>query len=72
MERYPGLCAPVLTHSKLCPLAAKESPGETLEGTVQPSGFVRSRADIDKAVQVAKGVKGVKSIKNDMILEGKQ
>ena len=30
------------------------------------SGVVRSQADIDKAVQVARGVPGVKSVKNDM------
>jgi osmotically-inducible protein OsmY len=30
------------------------------------SGFVRSQADIDKAAQVARGVAGVKSVKNDM------
>jgi hypothetical protein len=30
------------------------------------SGFVRSQTDIDKAVQVARGVPGVKSVKNDM------
>ena len=53
-------------------LKSAEINVETLKGTVQLSGFVRSRADIDKAVQVAKGVKGVKSVKNDMILKGKQ
>jgi len=30
------------------------------------SGFVSSRADIDKAVTLARGVDGVKSVKNDM------
>ena len=45
---------------------------ETFKGTVQLSGFVRSRADINKAVEVAKGVKGVKSVKNDMIVKGQQ
>jgi osmotically-inducible protein OsmY len=30
------------------------------------SGFVRSQTDTDKAVQVARGVAGVKSVKNDM------
>jgi len=33
---------------------------------VQLSGFVRSQADIDQAVRVARGVAGVKSVKNDM------
>ena len=39
---------------------------ETFKGVVQLSGFVRSQADVDKAVQVARGVAGVKSVKNDM------
>jgi osmotically-inducible protein OsmY len=30
------------------------------------SGFVSSRADIDKAVELARDVKGVTSVKNDM------
>jgi len=37
-----------------------------VSGVVQLSGFVRSQADIDQAVQVARGVAGVKSVKNDM------
>ena len=45
---------------------------ETYKGMVQLTGFVGSRADINKAVEVAKGVKGVKSVKNDMILKGTQ
>ena len=53
-------------------LKSAEINVETLKGTVQLTGFVNSRADIDKAVQVAKAVKGVKSVKNDMILKGKQ
>jgi len=36
------------------------------------TGFVRSRADINKAVEVAKRVEGVKVVKNDMILKGTQ
>jgi len=37
---------------------------------VQLSGFVSSRADINKAVEVARSVNGVKSVKNDMRLKG--
>ena len=37
-----------------------------VKGVVQLSGFVRSQADIDQAVQVARGVAGVKSVKNAM------
>ena len=47
-------------------LKSAEINVETFKGVVQLSGFVRSQADIDKAVQVARGVAGVKSVKNDM------
>lgn len=53
-------------------LKSAEINVETSKGMVQLTGFVRSRADINKAVKVAKGVKGVKSVKNDMILKGTQ
>jgi osmotically-inducible protein OsmY len=39
---------------------------ETFKGVVQLSGFVNSREDINKAVNVARQVKGVISVKNDM------
>ena len=47
-------------------LKVNEINVETFKGVVQLSGFVRSQTDIDKAVQVARGVAGVKSVKNDM------
>lgn len=47
-------------------LTVAEINVETFKGVVQLSGFVNSRADIDKAVQVARGVSGVRSVKNDM------
>jgi len=50
-------------------LKVNEINVETFKGVVQLSGFVRSQADIDKAVQVARGVGGVKSVKNDMRLK---
>ena len=40
---------------------------ETFNGTVQMSGFVDSQWQIDKAVQVASAVDGVKHVKNDMV-----
>jgi osmotically-inducible protein OsmY len=43
---------------------------ETFKGTVQLSGFVSSSADINKAVEVTRGVAGVTSVKNDMRLRG--
>lgn len=47
-------------------LKSAEINVETFKGVVQLSGFVRSQADANKAVEVARGVKGVKSVKNDM------
>jgi hyperosmotically inducible protein len=53
-------------------LKSAEINVETYKGIVQLSGFVRSRTDINKAVQVARGVKGVASVKNDMVVKGQQ
>ena len=39
---------------------------ETFKGVVQLSGFVSSQASINKAVEVARQVKGVVSVKNAM------
>ncbi len=50
-------------------LKSAEINVETFKGTVQLSGFVNSRADIAKAVQVARGVAGVTAVKNDMRLK---
>jgi len=50
-------------------LKSLEIKVETFKGAVQLSGFVNSQADIDKAVEVVRQVKGVKSVKNDMQLK---
>ncbi|AWV05491.1 transporter (plasmid) [Burkholderia sp. JP2-270] len=50
-------------------LKSAEINVETFKGVVQLSGFVRSQADIDKAVEVARRVGGVKSVKNAMRLK---
>jgi hyperosmotically inducible periplasmic protein len=42
---------------------------ETRKGEVQLSGFVDNQAQIDRAIAVAKGVEGVKSIDNKMSLK---
>ena len=42
---------------------------ETYQGTVQMSGFVNSQKAVDKAGEIARSVKGVKSIKNDLIVK---
>jgi hyperosmotically inducible protein len=39
---------------------------ETYKGTVQLSGFVDSQKAVDKAGEIASGVKGVKSVKNNL------
>ena len=43
---------------------------ETYTGVVQLSGFANSQSEINKAVQVARDVKGVKSVKNDIRIKG--
>jgi osmotically-inducible protein OsmY len=42
---------------------------ESFKGTVQLSGFVNSQQALDKAVQITRSVKGVKSIKNNLIVK---
>ena len=42
---------------------------ETYKGTVQLSGFVASQAAVDKAVQITRGVGGVKSVKNSLVVK---
>jgi len=41
---------------------------ETFKGVVQLTGFVSSRAEINRAGEVARGVGGVASVRNDMRL----
>ena len=41
---------------------------ESRKGIVQLSGFVNSQAAVDKAGEIASGVEGVKSVKNDLIV----
>lgn len=47
-------------------LKSTEINVETYKGTVQLSGFVSQPADIAKAAEVARGVKGVTAVKNDI------
>lgn len=53
-------------------LKSSEINVETFKGVVQLSGFVSSQADINKAIEVSRKVKGVTSVKNDMHVKGKQ
>jgi osmotically-inducible protein OsmY len=47
-------------------LKVNEINVETFKGVVQLSGFVKSQAEVTHAAQVARGVAGVKSVKNDI------
>ena len=50
-------------------LKSAEINVETFKGVVQLSGFVSSQAAENKAIEVARTVGGVKSVKNDMRLK---
>ena len=50
-------------------LKSAEINVETFKGTVQLTGFVSSRAAIDKAVEITRGVSGVTTVRNDMRLK---
>lgn len=41
---------------------------ETMNGTVQLSGFAKSQAEKNRAAEIARQTKGVKSVKNDVIV----
>ena len=42
---------------------------ETYKSTVQLSGFVNSQMAVDKAIEIARSVKGVTSVKSDLIVK---
>ena len=41
---------------------------ETLKGTVQLSGFAKSTAERNRAVEIARTTPGVKAVKNDIVI----
>ena len=45
---------------------------ETFKGVVQLSGFVSDAGDVPKAAEVARGVKGVTSVKNALVVKGRK
>ncbi len=47
-------------------LKSREINVETFKGSVQLSGFVSSQDDINKAIGIARNIRGVKAVKNDM------
>jgi osmotically-inducible protein OsmY len=51
-------------------LKSAEINVETFKGEVQLSGFVGSQADINRAASLARSVKGVTSVKNNMHVKG--
>src|SRR3990167_8202593 len=42
---------------------------ETFKGVVQLSGFANDQQEIDQAVRIARNVKGVREVKNDIRLK---
>ncbi|HEX8961894.1 MAG TPA: BON domain-containing protein [Rhodocyclaceae bacterium] len=63
--------AAITTKVKSALLAERGLPSsqikvQTNDGTVQLSGFLNSQAEIDRAVQVARNVKDVKSVENNL------
>lgn len=53
-------------------LSSAEINVETFKGVVQLSGFVGARSEISTAVSVARGVAGVKAVRNDLRVKGNQ
>ncbi len=53
-------------------VSAMDVKVETYKGTVQLSGFAKSQNEINQAVAIARGVKGVQSVKNDILLKAAQ
>ena len=49
-------------------VAASAISVETLNGTVQLSGFAKSTAEKNQAENIARGVKNVKSVRNDIVV----
>ncbi len=76
VKRSPGQYVDDKVITAKVKAALVEDPGvkalqikvETYEGVVQLSGFVDDPDQITRAADIAKGVEGVKSVKNDLIL----
>ena len=50
-------------------LSSSDVKVETFKGVVQLSGFVAAAGDISKAADIARNVKGVKSVRNDILVK---
>jgi osmotically-inducible protein OsmY len=55
--------------SDTCRPRTNQTKGESIKGEVQLSGFVDSAQNVRRAGEVARGVQGVKSVKNDLIVK---
>jgi len=53
-------------------LKSSEISVETFKGVVQLTGFVGNQTEADTAAKLAAMVEGVKSVKNDIRIKGKQ
>ena len=49
-------------------VAASSISGETLNGTVQLSGFAKSSTEKAQAEAIARGVKNVRAVRNDIVV----
>jgi hyperosmotically inducible protein len=49
-------------------VAATAISVETLNGVTQLSGFAKSQAEKDRAAQIAREAKGVRSVRNDIVV----
>ncbi len=49
-------------------VAATSISVETLNGTVQLSGFAKSQLEKDRAAQIARDTKNVRSVRNDIVV----
>lgn len=53
-------------------LPSTEISVETYKGVVQLSGFVDNKSDEERAVQIARGVDGVKDVEDHMTVRGNE
>lgn len=49
-------------------VAATSVNVETMQGTVQLSGFAKSQAEKDRAAELARSAKGVRNVRNDIVV----
>jgi len=49
-------------------VAASSISVETMNGVIQLSGFAKSQAEKDRAASIARAAKGVKAVRNDIIV----